>query len=46
MVTLQQGVPGDADAVWGTVCPGRGAGYPREIPFFFQGRHRRREKGI
>ena len=38
-----QGVPGDADAVWGTVCPGQGAGCPRKIPFFFQGRCRRRE---
>src|SRR5579864_5629625 len=47
---MQQGVPGDADAVWGTVCPGRGAGdpawgagNPSTIPFFCQGRRRRRE---
>ena len=34
-VTLQQGVPGDADAVWGTVCPGRGAGDPASLPDTF-----------
>ena len=40
-VTSQQGVPGDADAVWGTVCPGRSARRPRFFPFFLACRRKR-----